>query len=66
MPKLVRIAEAADMLRVKTGTLRQWQRKRQNLDFVRVGSAICVTQESLDQFIERNTMRHTHRSQTAV
>lgn len=54
MRKLVRLTPAADRLGVQPSTLRDWFLRRKNLDFVKVGRAVCITEESLDRFIERN------------
>jgi ABC-type microcin C transport system permease subunit YejE len=54
MCKLVRLTLAADRLRVKPSTLRDWFLKRKNLDFVKAGRAVCVTEESIERFISRN------------
>ena len=54
MCKLVRLTLAADRLGVKPSTLRDWFLKRKNLDFVKAGRAVCVTEESIERFISRN------------
>jgi excisionase family DNA binding protein len=54
MGKLVRLTLAADRLGVKPSTLRDWFLKRKNLDFVKAGRAVCVTEESIERFIARN------------
>ena len=54
MRKLVRLAPAADRLGIKTATLRDWFLKRKNLDFVKVGRAVCVTEDSVERFIDSN------------
>lgn len=55
MRKLVRLANAAEFLGVRTPTLREWYVKRKNLDFVKAGRAVCVTEESIERFIAENT-----------
>jgi excisionase family DNA binding protein len=55
MRKLVRLANAAEFLGVRTPTLREWYVKRKNLDFVKAGRAVCVTEESIERFITENT-----------
>lgn len=55
MRKLVRLANAAEFLGVRTPTLREWYAKRKNLDFVKAGRAVCVTEESIERFITENT-----------
>jgi excisionase family DNA binding protein len=54
MRRLVRLSATADRLGVKTATLRDWFLKRKNLDFVKVGRAVCVTEESIERFIAAN------------
>jgi len=56
MQQLVRIAAAAERLGVKPSTLRDWFFKRKNLDFVKVGRAVCVTEVSLEKFVAANTI----------
>jgi excisionase family DNA binding protein len=56
MQKLVRITLAAEQLGVRPSTLRDWFLKRKNLDFVKVGRAVCVTESSLEQFVAANTI----------
>jgi excisionase family DNA binding protein len=52
--KLVRLTLAAERLGVKPATLRDWFLKRKHLDFVKAGRAVCVTEESIDRFIDSN------------
>ena len=54
--RLMRLNSAAEQLGVKPGTLRDWFLKRKNLDFVKVGRAVCVTVDSMDRFIAANTI----------
>ena len=54
MGRLVRLKNAANRLDLKTSTLRDWFLERKHLDFVKVGRAVCVTEESLDRFIAAN------------
>lgn len=56
MRRLVRLSSAAERLGVKTSTLRDWFLKRKHLDFVKAGRAVCVTEDSLERFIELNTI----------
>lgn len=58
MRKLVRLSSAAEQLGVKPSTLRDWFLKRKHLDFVKAGRAVCVTEDSLERFIEANTIPH--------
>lgn len=54
MRRLVRLEAAAERLGVKKATLRDWFLKRKNLDFVKAGRAVCVTEESIERFIDAN------------
>jgi excisionase family DNA binding protein len=54
MRRLARLSNAAERLGVKPSTLRDWFLKRKNLDFVKVGRAVCVTEESIERFIQSN------------
>ncbi|MGA7560972.1 MAG: helix-turn-helix domain-containing protein [Terriglobales bacterium] len=56
MRRVARLRDAAERLGVKVPTLRDWFLKRKNLDFVKVGRAVCVTEESIDRFITANTI----------
>jgi len=51
---LIRLGNAAERLALQPSTLRDWFLKRKNLDFVKAGRAVCVTEESLERFIEAN------------
>jgi excisionase family DNA binding protein len=54
MRKLIRLSNAAERLGVKPSTLRDWFLKRKYLDFVKAGRAVCVTEDSLERFIDAN------------
>jgi excisionase family DNA binding protein len=56
MRTVIRLSSAAERLGVKTSTLRDWFLKRKHLDFVKVGRAVGVTEDSLDRFIAANTL----------
>ena len=56
MRKLIRLSNAAERLGVKPSTLRDWCLKRKHLDFVKAGRAVCVTEDSLERFIDSNLM----------
>jgi excisionase family DNA binding protein len=58
MRRLVRLAHAAERLGVKPSTLRDWFLKRKHLDFVKAGRAVCVTEDSLERFIDANIIPH--------
>lgn len=52
--KLIRLNAAAERLDVQQSTLRAWFLSRKHLDWVKVGRAVCVTEESLERFIDAN------------
>jgi excisionase family DNA binding protein len=56
MRRAIRLNNAADRLGVKPATLRDWFLKRKHLDFVKVGRAVCVTEDSIERFIAANTI----------
>ncbi len=56
MRRVARLRKAAECLGVKESTLRDWFLKRKHLDFVKVGRAVCVTEDSIDRFITANTI----------
>jgi len=56
MQKLVRLSSAAERLGVRPSTLRDWFLKRKHLDFVKAGRAVCVTEESIERFIQSNVI----------
>jgi excisionase family DNA binding protein len=56
MGKVIRLSNAADRLGVKQSTLRDWFLKRKHLDFVKIGRAVCITEESIERFIRANTL----------
>jgi hypothetical protein len=42
---------------LQIATLRDWRQKRAHLEFVKVGGRVCVTQESIDEFVAANTLQ---------
>ena len=56
MRKVIRLSGASERLGVKIPTLRDWFLKRKHLDFVKIGRAVCVTEESIERFIAANTI----------
>ncbi len=56
MRRLIRLSNAADRLGLKPSTLRDWFLKRKHLDFVKAGRAVCVTEDSLERFIDSNLL----------
>ena len=56
MKHLVSLKRAARQLQVQVPTLRGWRLKRSHLEFVKVGGRVCVTQESIDEFVTANIL----------
>ena len=56
MSKLVTLNEAAQQLSVSIAAVRDWRFRRKHLDFVKVGRAVRVPQNSIDKLIERQTL----------
>jgi Helix-turn-helix domain len=54
MRRLIRLNDAADRLGLKPATLRDWFLKRKHLEFVKAGRAVCVTEQSIERFIDSN------------
>lgn len=54
--KLIRLNSAAERLDLQPSTLRAWFLARKHLDWVKCGRAVCVTEESLERFIDSNTI----------
>jgi excisionase family DNA binding protein len=53
---LVSVKTAAQQLQLRVSTLRDWRLKRKNLEFVKVGRRVCITQESIDRLVVNNTI----------
>jgi excisionase family DNA binding protein len=56
MPTLITLNEAARQLGVSIAAVRDWRFRRKHLDFVKVGRAVRVLQNSIDKLIERQTV----------
>ena len=56
MRDIISVKDAAQQLRLRVSTLRDWRLKRKNLEFVKVGRRVCVTQESIDRLVTNNTI----------
>jgi excisionase family DNA binding protein len=56
MSKLVTLNEAAKQLGISIAAVRDWRFRRKHLDFVKVGRAVRVLQNSIDKLIERQTV----------
>lgn len=50
--KLLRVPEAAEVLRVAPGTLRNWRVQGFGPRFVKMGSRVMYSQASIDAFIQ--------------
>lgn len=55
--RLLTVAQAADRLGVKPATIRSWILRRIHLEVVKVGRCVRITERSINQFIDRNTIR---------
>jgi excisionase family DNA binding protein len=53
---LLSVDQVAQLLGLKTGTIRAWILRRKNLPFVRVGRAVRIPAEAVEEFIRRNTI----------
>ena len=53
---LLTVAEAAQRLGLKPGTIRAWLLGRKNLSFVRCGRAVRIPAEAVERFIAENTI----------
>jgi len=51
--KLITIREAAEILGISERTLYQWSWRNKHLHFVKVGSALRISEEDLMEYIER-------------
>jgi len=56
MSRLVTLNEAAQQLGISIAAVRDWRFRRKHLDFVKVGRAVRVLQNSIDKLIERQTV----------
>jgi len=54
--RLLAVEEAAERLGVKPATIRSWILRREKLEVVKVGRLVRITEESIDSFIDRNTI----------
>jgi excisionase family DNA binding protein len=54
--RLLCVEQAAERLGVKPATIRSWILKRQKLEIVKVGRLVRITEKSIDEFINKNTM----------
>ena len=54
--RLLAVEQAAERLGVKPATIRSWILKREKLEIVKVGRLVRITEESIDRFIDDNTI----------
>ncbi|HYH00945.1 MAG TPA: helix-turn-helix domain-containing protein [Terriglobales bacterium] len=55
-PKLLTVADAAERLGVKAATVRSWILHRKNLEVVRIGRCVRITERSIQKLIDDNTI----------
>ena len=56
MSRLITLNEAAKQLGISIAAVRDWRFQRKHLDFVKVGRAVRVLQDSIEKLIERQTV----------
>jgi excisionase family DNA binding protein len=56
MRDMLTINEAAELLGVKSSTIRSWVFKREKLTVVRLGRAVRIPRSSIQQLIEESTV----------
>lgn len=54
--------KAAQVLGVKPGTLHSWRQKGEGPDYVQCGRLVRYPKQSLDRFVEANTVRCSRES----
>jgi excisionase family DNA binding protein len=54
--KLLTVQEAAERLAIKPATIRSWILRGIHLEVVKVGRSVRITQNSIEKFIEQNTI----------
>ena len=54
--RLLTVNETAERLGVKPATIRSWILQRKNLEVVKVGRLVRITEESVQRFIDDNTI----------
>ena len=56
MTSMLTVREAAEFLGLRPATIRAWILRRTNLEVVKVGRSVRIKRESLQRFIEANTI----------
>jgi excisionase family DNA binding protein len=51
------VKQVADRLGVRPATVRAWIFRRENLDFVKVGRSVRISEETVEEFINSNMRR---------
>jgi len=54
--RLLTVEQAAECLGVKPATIRSWILRRENLEIVKVGRLVRITETSIQKFIDANTI----------
>jgi len=54
--RLLPVDQAAERLGVKPATIRSWILRREKLEVVKVGRLVRITERSIEQFIDDNTI----------
>ena len=54
--RLLTVDAAAERLGVRPATIRSWILKREKLEVVKVGRLVRITEDSVERFIEKNTI----------
>jgi len=55
--KLIKVKDAAERLAISPRTLYQWRWLKREFPFVKVGRALRVNENELDQFISKQTRK---------
>lgn len=55
--RLLRVDQAAEQLGVKPSTIRAWILKREKLEVVKVGRLVRITERSIEDLIDENTIQ---------
>ena len=61
---MLTVKQVADRLGVRPATVRAWIFRRENLDFVKVGRSVRISEETVEEFINGNMRRALTPSKT--